>query len=300
MTKKKLSYQQIRHACISFLLLTSLMSFSQSMQAQPLLSQNTTENNQKKPNKPKSPDNSTSNGRPRGGAEDKPEIENNQHKLKKRKWHNNGVPTGRRRGGAGRNPDCPSSLTRLSALVPGDGKKSFLASTVAAYPTFWFYVPELPETALRAEFVLQAQSGKQVHNVYRKPFPLSGKAGIISMSPPAKQQYSLKVNKTYHWYFHIYCGDTKAASDNFYVDGFIQKEALTKALDSQLKIAKPREYIAYSANNIWYDALTNLGQLRRANPQNVIINKDWMDLLSTVGLAELASEPIVEHYNLEK
>lgn len=74
---------------------------------------------------------------------------------------------------------------------------------------------------------------------------------------------------------------------------------LTQALDNQLKTAKPREYLAYSANNIWYDALTNLGQLRGANPQNSMINQDWINLLNSVGLQDFASEPIVEHYNLE-
>ncbi|WP_257236222.1 DUF928 domain-containing protein [Nostoc sp. 'Peltigera malacea cyanobiont' DB3992] len=80
----------------------------------------------------------------------------------------------------------------------------------------------------------------------------------------------------------------------------MQRQVLTQALDGQLKAAKLREYIAYSANNIWYDALTNLGQLRQANPQNATINKDWVDLLNAVGLQDFAKEPIVQHYNLEK
>ncbi|NJL78361.1 MAG: DUF928 domain-containing protein [Richelia sp. RM2_1_2] len=250
------------------LLLLSLI-YSQTVQAQSLsLSENTIENSAKQ-------------------------------SFKQPKLPRNGAPTGRRRAGAGRNPECPSSLTRLTALVPGNQGKSFLASTVADYPTFWFYVPKLPKTVSKAEFVLQKQDGRQVQNIYRTPLTLSGKPGIISVTPPAKPQYSLKANQTYHWYFHIYCGDTQATSDNFYVDGFIEKQVLTQALDNQLKTAKPREYLAYSANNIWYDALTNLGQLRGANPQNSMINQDWINLLNSVGLQDFASEPIVEHYNLE-
>ncbi|MBE9001538.1 DUF928 domain-containing protein [Nostoc sp. LEGE 12447] len=212
----------------------------------------------------------------------------------------NGAPTGRRRAGAGRNPECPNSLTRLTALVPGDAEESFLASTVAENPTFWFYVPQLPQTTRYGEFVLQVLDGKDVQNVYRTPLTLSGKSGIVSITLPSRSQYSLKADKKYHWYFHIYCGDPQKTSDNFYVDGFVQKQVLTEALDSQLKTAKSREYIVYSANDIWYDALTNLGQLRRANPQNATINKDWVDLLNVVGLQDINKEPIVEHYNLEK
>lgn len=141
------------------------------------------------------------------------------------------------------------------------------------------------------------QDGREVQNVYRTPLTLSGKPGVISITPPPQPQYSLKADKKYHWYFHIYCGDVGKTSDNFYVDGFVQRQVLTQVLDSQLKAAKPREYIAYSANNIWYDALTNLGQLRRANSQDATLNKDWVDLLNAIGLQDIAKEPIVQHYN---
>ncbi|MEA5503925.1 DUF928 domain-containing protein [Halotia wernerae UHCC 0503] len=212
----------------------------------------------------------------------------------------NGAPTGRRKGGAGRNPDCPTSLTRLTALVPGNQEKSVLASTVAENPTFWFYIPQLPETARSADFVLHlSEDGKDVQNVYRKPLTLSRKPGIISITTPSQPQYALKANQKYHWYFEIYCGDRQTTSDNFFVDGFVQRQLLTQALESQLKAAKPKEYIAYSAYQIWHDTVNNLGQLRRANPQNASINKDWVELLSVVGLQDLTKEPIREHYNLD-
>ncbi|WP_193199197.1 DUF928 domain-containing protein [Nostoc sp. MG11] len=269
MIKKKLLYQPIQRACIIPLLFISLISYLQSVQAQPPNSiQNTVKNS--------------------------PFQSFKQPKLPRK-----GAPTGRRRAGAGRNPECPSSLTRLTALVPGDGGESVLASTVAEHPTFWFYVPELPETVRSAEFVLQVLDGQDVQNVYRTPLTLPGKPGVISITLPPQPQYSLKADKKYNWYFHIYCGDPQKTSDNFYVDGFLQREVLTQALDSQLKAVKPREYIAYSANQIWHDALTNLGQLRRTNPQDATVNKDWVDLLNAVGLQDLAKEPIVQHYNLE-
>ncbi|MBH8574931.1 DUF928 domain-containing protein [Nostocaceae cyanobacterium CENA369] len=220
--------------------------------------------------------------------------------FKQPKLPRNGAPTGRRRAGAGRSPDCPSNLTQLTALVPGDGEKSVLASTVTENPTFWFYVPQLAQTTRYGEFVLQVLDGKDAQNVYRTPLTLVGKAGIISITLPAQPQYFLKADKKYHWYFHIYCGDPEKTSDNFYVDGFVQRQVLTEALDSQLKSAKPKEYIVYNANNIWYDTLTNLGQQRHINPQNATIDKDWVDLLNAVGLQDIAQEPIVQHYNLEK
>ncbi|WP_225894318.1 DUF928 domain-containing protein [Atlanticothrix silvestris] len=260
----------IKHTCVIALLIVSTTIYSQSVQAQLNNSiQNTVKNS-------------------------------HFQSFRQPKLPRNGAPTGRRRAGAGRNPECPSSLTRLTALVPGDAEESFLASTVVENPTFWFYVPQLPQTTRYGEFVLQMLDGKDVQNVYRTPLTLSGKSGIVSMTLPSRSQSFFKADQKYRWYFHIYCGDPQKTSDNFYVDGFVQKQVITQTLDNQLKTAKPKEYIAYSANNIWYDALTNLGQLRRDNPQNATINKDWIDLLNVVGLQDIAKEPIVQHYNLEK
>ncbi|MBN4003261.1 MAG: DUF928 domain-containing protein [Nostoc sp. LPT] len=261
----------MQRACVIYLVFIGLMSYSQSVQAQLTNSiPNTVKNS--------------------------PSQSFEQPKLPR-----NGAPTGRRRAGAGRSPDCPSNLTQLTALVPGDAGESVLASTVAENPTFWFYIPQLPQTTRSGEFVLQeVLDGKDVKRVYQKPLSLSGKSGIVSITLPAQPQYFLKVDKKYHWYFHIYCGDIEKTSDNFYVDGFVQRQVLTEALNSQLKLAKPKEYIVYSANNIWYDALTNLGQQRRINPQNATLNQDWVDLLNVVGLQDIAKEPIVQDYNLEK
>ncbi|WP_341531859.1 DUF928 domain-containing protein (plasmid) [Nostoc sp. UHCC 0302] len=269
MIKKKLLIPIIQSVCTIPLLIISTTSYLELVQAQ-------------LPNSTQSP------------------VKNSHFQsFQQPKLPRNGAPTGRRRAGAGRNPECPVSLKRLTALVPGDGGKSVLALTVAENPTFWFYVPQVPETVRFAEFVLQAQDGKGVENVYRTPLTLSGKSGIISITPPAQPQYFLKTDKKYHWYFHIYCNDPQKTSDNFYVDGFVQRQVLTQALDNQLKAAKPREYIAYSTNNIWYDAVTNLGQLRRTNPQNTAINQDWVDLLNAIGLQDIAKEAIIQHYNLE-
>ncbi|NEP62538.1 MAG: DUF928 domain-containing protein, partial [Symploca sp. SIO2G7] len=61
-------------------------------------------------------------------------------------------PSGRLRGGAIRDESCISPNSKpLKALIPKDN----LGTTVAAHPTFWFYLPSiLPETDAQARFVL--------------------------------------------------------------------------------------------------------------------------------------------------
>lgn len=221
------------------------------------------------------------------------------------KFPENGLPTGRRRGGTSRD-GCPALNKPLTALVPGKEtpnevrggtpksiSKSFLASTVAKYPTFWVYIPELPTTTHSGEFVLQNEAED---DIYRTPLMLPGKPGIISISLPQSPQYSLETDKKYHWYFKVYCGNPQKISDYFFVDGWVQSVALTPDLESHLKTAKQGKYIAYAANDIWYDALTNLADLRRTNSHSAMLKDDWANLLKAVGLQDIAQEPIVQHY----
>lgn len=212
------------------------------------------------------------------------------------KFPDNGAPTGRRRGGTSRD-SCSALNTPLTALVPGEetfksNSKSFLAATVAEHPTFWFYVPQLLTATRRSEFVLQNEAGD---DVYRTSLTLPDKPGVISISLPKSTQYSLKIDNKYHWYFKVYCGDPQKTSEYFFVDGWVERVALTYELESQLKTAKSEEYMAYAANNIWYDALTNLAKLRRSDSQNSILAENWADLLKSVGLQDLAQMPIIQY-----
>ncbi|WP_375477662.1 DUF928 domain-containing protein [uncultured Nostoc sp.] len=225
----------------------------------------------------------------------------------------NGIPTGRRKGGTSRDA-CSVLSMPVTAIVPGEetfssvqkgtllqtqtiSSKSFLALTVSEYPTFWFYIPNLPPNLHSAEFVLLNEIED---DIYRIRLTLPEKPGFISISLPQQQKFSLDVNKNYHWYLKVYCSDLRKTSGYFYIDGLVQRVALTHELESQLKAVKSREYIAYIANNIWYDAITNLASLRSTNLQNDILQKDWANLLKSVGLQDIAEEPIVHYYKAEE
>lgn len=220
------------------------------------------------------------------------------------KLPDNGAPIGRRRGGTSRD-QCPALNLPLTALVPGreilvgetspqSASKSFLASTLTQHPTFWFYIPHLPETARKAEFLLQNEIGD---DVYQALLTLPQKSGVIGISLPLSPQYSLKTGKRYHWYFKVYCGEPQKTPEYFFVDGWVQRIALTRHLDSQLKTAKPRKYAIYAANNIWHDALTELADLRLTNSRNATLSEDWADLLGAVGLQDLAGADVIWRYN---
>jgi hypothetical protein len=219
--------------------------------------------------------------------------------LLAQRFPDNGDPKGRRRGGTSRRDGCPELKTPITALVPGEenNNKSFFASTVAEYPTFWVYVPELPTNSRFGEFVLQDEQG---NDVYRTSLTLSGKAGIIGISLPSSSQYALKQNLKYHWFFRVYCGNPQNKPEYLFVDAWLQRVALTPDLQQQLKTAQSREYTVYAANNLWYDAITNLANLRSTNPSERVLAEDWTNLFKAVGLEELAQAPIVQRYNPQK
>jgi hypothetical protein len=220
----------------------------------------------------------------------------------------NGTPTGRRRGGTGRD-GCPALNTPITALVPGEettgevqegnstksSSKSFLATTVAEYPSFWIYLPDLPTNLRTGEFVLQDRDG---NDIYRSPITLPETPGIIGISLPSNPQYSLKTDQQYHWYFKVYCGALQKTSEYFYVDAWVQRVAMTPDLENKLKTAKSREYVVYADNSIWYDAVTNLADLRRTDSQNAMFKDDWTDLLKAVSLQDIAQAPIIQRYSL--
>lgn len=223
----------------------------------------------------------------------------NTHSHLAQKFPDNGAPKGRRRGGTSRRDGCPKLKTPITALVPGEenNHKSFLASTVAEYPTFWVYVPELPSNLRSGEFVLQDEEG---NDILRTLIPLPETSAVIGLRLPSNPQYALKQDLKYHWYFRLYCGQAQNQPEYFYVDAWVRRVALTPELQKQLGKAKPRDYTVYAANNIWYDTVTTLAELRRTNPGDRLLGQEWTKLFKAVGLEELAQAPIVLRSNQQR
>ncbi|MBG1269838.1 DUF928 domain-containing protein [Nostoc sp. WHI] len=178
-----------------------------------------------------------------------------------------------------------SKEKRLTALVPVyqlPNAELVFGLTTASYPTFWFYVPDV--TIVSAEFVLQNEAGE---TIYQSPVSLSGTSGVVSFSLPSTTS-SLKIGKRYHWYFNTYCN---LQQPPIFVDGWIKRVEPNAALKNQLETATPKQRVAlYATNGIWYEFLTASAELRRLNPKRT----DWATMLQTIGLNDIASEPIVD------
>lgn len=197
------------------------------------------------------------------------------------------APTGRRVGGAGRGPICAlaeneQSYKFVKALMPTqplneralarekqetetDSNTKFVGGlTIAAQPTFWFYLPYTtpePPQNLVAQFVLLDETEHPVWNELM--------AVKLTDTQPLVEyplSYSLEIGKLYNWYFSVIC-DSDKLSRNPVVRGWIQRAEPTPELQTALRNASRfQQYLAYANNGIWFDTVSSLAEIRRQFP----------------------------------
>ncbi|MBD2103049.1 DUF928 domain-containing protein [Leptolyngbya sp. FACHB-261] len=202
-----------------------------------------------------------------------------------------GLPGGRQ-GAGSRDPLCPAGPQPLTALVPltqtsaSEPAEAGGGLTTAAYPTFWFYVPY---TTCPLEFVLKDDRDGYIYRTTLAP--VGRQPGVVSVRLP-ETGTPLEVGRAYHWYFSVI--KPRSGDPITFVDGSVRRVAASADLSRQLASATPQQRSAlYAANDIWYDSLTSLGELRRTQPQNAALARTWADLLGSIGLDKLATEPVV-------
>jgi len=190
-----------------------------------------------------------------------------------------------KRVGTGSRGECLPVKMPVTALIPNKNP----GLTVEEHPTFWFFVPYQFNNTSGGEFALQDEANK---DVYRTSFKLPQTAGIVSLIVPST--VTLELNKSYQWYFKIYC-NRQNLSNPVFVRGWVQREALKPDLERVLQATddKRSRIAIYAQNSIWYSALTELAKLHFAEPKNTVFINDWVNLLRDVGLENLAQEPIV-------
>lgn len=197
-----------------------------------------------------------------------------------------GIPS-RRIPGASRG-GCiapPNDKPTLTALVPETGAQL----TTAGYPTFFFYIPQIPAQAL--ELALSDEHDEELYTVTFKP---TSKPGIFGFSLPTNSMRPLEIGKRYHWSFSLIC-DRSDRSGDLVVEGAIQRVKPDPNLTAQLEKAQQGERAAlYATAGFWQDTLATLAYLRRLNPSDSGLRSDWEDLLRSQGLQTIAQEPLIQ------
>jgi hypothetical protein len=176
-------------------------------------------------------------------------------------------------------PSCKSTTRSLTALIPIKNP----ALTTREHPTFLFYVPDASDEIRVGEFSLLVGPQEKTR-LYKTRFTLPQTPGIVSITLPSAPEYALEEGQYYRWYFKLYCQSNTSSQPDVDVNGWVQRVALTPERERQIKAAAP---------DVWYDASANLAESLRALPQDVRLRNDWLNLLKSIGLEDLAQEPLV-------
>jgi hypothetical protein len=202
-----------------------------------------------------------------------------------------GSPAGGTEGGGTRGDKCPGDLGKdLTPLLP----TTHLGRTFSAQPTLFIYVPTPLNNTVEFELVDEGDK-----TVYKKYFNLITKtSGIVALPIPQNDRRSdIQGGKNYKWYLTVKCNlsNDSDESGNPFVSGWINRVELNSTDKFTLeKASLPERFKIYTDKVLWYDALGTLAQLRRDNPTDVDIARQWTDLLKAVNLDRLSQKPLVE------
>ena len=188
---------------------------------------------------------------------------------------------GQQTAGETRQRTCPEVSFPLTALVPS----SNTGKTIAARPTLWFYVPYSVKDVNKIEFVIQDAKRRDISRQTWQPQNIPG---YLSVSFPETEP-PLTTNKSYRWYFKIYCQDNGDSAPIF-VQGWIDKVAPTADLLWQVQLEQSPHMI-YAQQELWFDAINSLLHYYVIAPDNGRIEKDWEKLITAQGVNLELPEP---------
>lgn len=204
-----------------------------------------------------------------------------------------GLP-GRRTGAGSRSPSAgpclPDPTKNLVALLPDTN----LGLTTTAYPRFFWSIPQ--NNASGVEFSLYAVDAQKNNRqlLYQTTFSISGESAIASLELPQTANLPpLAANQDYRWTLALVCNPDDRAQD-ITVEGWVQRNTPSNALNQQLQKAAPRDRPAiYAQNGFWFDTLATLAEQRCLRPQDPTVIKNWEGVLQSVKLGAIAKQPLI-------
>ena len=217
----------------------------------------------------------------------------NAERRQKNRMSNFGLPTHRRDGGSRSAGECVARAENqnLMALIP----QKTVGVNVSASPKLFFYVPEVKNQST-LEFVMRNEEDRLMYEA----FLTTEGNGIVSVEVPADVASNmLKEDENYHWYLSMIC-DTEQRSRDIVVEGWMRHETIDTATQKELNTASSIEKAeVYRDRGFWFDALSALAENPDSLNEQSMAHQKWSEMLSAVGLQELASQPFVEAQQID-
>jgi hypothetical protein len=199
-----------------------------------------------------------------------------------------GIP-GRREGAGTRGPACVQGTPNLTVLLP----QTNIGFTTAAYPTFFWFVPETLAKSMKFDLFRGTEADPQQQLIYETTLDITASPGIVSLALPANANIApLVVGQDYYWSVTLQCS-AEDSFQNIQAEGWIQRVPLDPALARQLKTAKPSDRPQlYAQNGIWFDTLSSLATLQCTSTPTAALAQSWVSLLHSVDLDSIAAQSL--------
>ncbi len=173
---------------------------------------------------------------------------------------------------------------KLNLLLPNTN--GLLGLTLKEHPTFFISISD--PSIQKAEFYLIDKQSDKI--TYQTTVSLSGNPGIVSISIPSDVT-PLEPEKIYTWMVAAYSNQNSVPID--LITGEIQRVERPD-LNIKLETANPLDQaVLYAQNGIWFDTLETLAELKRLQPNNLTIANEWTELLKSVGLDKISTQPLI-------
>lgn len=171
----------------------------------------------------------------------------------------------------------------LTALIPKSEKQ--LELTLSPHPSLLIYFP--PSKAETADFVIYNYNTNQL--VYKITLNLPKTGGILMITLP-KNSPELQTEIPYRWTVQLNC----PGSNLPFIKGLIQRNIPTPELTQELaKTPTDQHWLIYAKAGIWHDAIANLAEQLRQNPNDPQLKENWQKLLNEVELNLIVNEPLI-------
>lgn len=201
------------------------------------------------------------------------------------------LPHNRRDGGSRGN--CLANGKDFVALVPDRP----INKTALISPQILFYVPPTEEPK-EIEFILRDREDELV---YKTLMQTTDRSGIMSVTIPEQvKENTREFDGDYHWYLSLIC-NSKQRSQDIVLEGWIEYIELNNSVKEKINLSDSiSKSNLLQQEGIWYDALSVLTEQQNSDFDLSLISTKWSQLLESIGLSELSSEPLINKVETNK
>ena len=187
-----------------------------------------------------------------------------------------------RGGGARPAPNCPGNLEAIKPLMPSQN----YGLTFEERPSILVNLPTT--TARKAWLIFRDRTGEFEAKAV---LAISRTEGIVRFALP-EMLPPLEVGQTYEWKLAFVCGEEIAVDDPL-LTGYVTRITRTPEIERELaQKTEIEQAYWYAEEGYWYDLLLMMARSRQESPDNANLKMLWQSLLTSVGLENIASQPL--------